>query len=793
MAETILSVQFRKIIGRAGLALFLCFSFSLHAIAAPDLPTAQKGVLDLRDWDFETNGTLEISGEWEFYWNKFLNPNPSAEKPADFTYIDVPGTWLGYQQGQKTLDKYGYASYRLKILLPEKPVDLAFYLKRVQDSYRVYVNGHLWMQAGHPATSSEEAIAYITREFGSLKAAQNTLDVIIHVSNYSSYAGGGFFNSFSIGPESSQHSKYLVDLSLDLFLTGALICLGVFMVTLHMGRFREKAYFVLYVMSFAAATYVITSNASLMVLFPSVPYHWDERLGYISGAFLIALTYEFIHQVHIRKTSHILSHVIIYLASAISITVIVWPKGLPIELIYSLGFLLLIVSISCFIEIRYVLANKIPGRWLITMGVAVLVLAGVHDLLNASGLIISIYLGPYSILLLLIFYAAILAFRVNTSITQNERLAKAIWSMNDGVVIFDDRDRAVLWNDAYANHLSTAAQKRLKPGATFIDLIRADAYSGELENAVGREQDYIRERMQRHYNPGDAFEMQRKGGWYLYREAETPDGGRVTLASDLSTQKTREAELKKAFEELVAANEAKNSFLSNMSHELRTPLNAIIGFSDMMVKEVLGPLSAQYKDYSGHVNNSGKHLLRLVTDMLDVARIETGKLQVTPEELHLPSLLEDCLRMEMDKIESRNLNFTKSIPNDIPHLYADPVRVRQIVLNLLDNAIKFTNPGDQISLVVEQSLTGSTSISIQDTGIGIAEKHIKTALQKFGQIRQSHMNTHEGLGLGLSIAQILMQLHGGKLKLKSELGVGTEVTAVFPPKEEAKLFFDQQG
>ncbi len=786
-----MSFLIRKVVWRVAFAILLCCPFSLQAMASHDSPKAQKGVLDLKSWDFADHGKLELEGEWEFYWNQFLEPTQQADKPDNFTYEQVPGTWLGSQQGTETLGKYGYATYRLKILLPEKPTDLAFYLKRVQDAYRVYINGKLWMQAGEPATTSDNSVAHIAREYASLKDAQGEIEILVHVSNYTSYAGGGFFNSFSIGPESDQYITHIADLFQDFFLSGALICLGVFMVTLHIGRFREKAYFVLYVMSFTAAVYVMTSNAALLVLLPAMPYHWDERIGYISGAFLIALTYEFIHQINIRKLSLFLSRLIMFQATVISLCVIFWPKGLPIELIYALGLHLLVVSISCFIEVRDVLINKVPGRWLIIMGVLTLVLAGGHDILNAMGLILSVYLGQYAILLLLVFYAAILAFRVNASITQNEGLAKAIWSMNDSVAIFDNRDQAVIWNDAYLKHLSTAAQKILKPGVSFVELVRADAYSGELVNAIGQEQDYIRERMQRHYSPGETFEIERNNGWYLYREAETPDGGRVTLAADMTLQKSKETELKIAFEKLVAANEAKNSFLSNMSHELRTPLNAINGFSDMMVKQVLGPLSAQYLDYAGHISRSGQHLLRLVTDMLDVARIESGKFQITPEEFDLTYLLEDCIRMELEKLQLQKLNFVKSIPEGMPPLYADPVRVRQIVLNLMDNAIKFTESGGEITLAVEVDINGATAITVRDTGIGIAEEHLETVLQKFSQIRQSHLNAHEGLGLGLSIAQILMQLHGGKLQLKSQLGVGTSVTVIFPPKSDAEQFLDK--
>ncbi|WP_025897294.1 sensor histidine kinase [Sneathiella glossodoripedis] len=686
------------------------------------------------------------------------------------------------------MDKYGFATFRLKILLPEDHGNLAFYLKRVQDSYRIFVNGKLWMQAGNPSNSQPGSVAEITREFASLKGVKGDLDLVFHISNHSSYAGGGFFNAFTMA-ERDQYLAYLGDIALDLFLSGSLVCLGIFLVTLHAGRFREKAYFVLYVMAFSAATYVITSNATLVTLFPALSYHWNERIAYIGGTFLIALAFEFIYQVNPQSKGHFFSSLIIYQAALISAAVIFWPTGLPVELIYALGAHLLIVTIACIFEIRQILKTKLPGRWFVIVGIGTLVVSAINDLLYANGLIRSVYIGQFSILLLLFCYGAILALRVNKSIQQNDRLAQAISAMNDSVAIFDSKDHAVLWNEAYEKHLPEAALKILRPGISFADLVRADAYSGEMPNIVGREQDYIRQRKQQHYQASEAFEIQRQSGWYLYREAKTPDGGRIILASDLSKQKTRELELMKTYQDLMAANQSKNSFLSNMSHELRTPLNAINGFSEMMAKQVLGPLNEKYQEYSEHIYRSGQHLLGLVTDMLDVARIETGRLQVSPEHVDLVKLLEGCARMVSDKMKRASLDFHLSIPDEFPSLYADPVRIRQIVLNLLDNAIKFTDKNGQIDLGATVDIDGTTRIFVRDTGIGIAEKDFEIVMQKFGQARSTHLNTHEGLGLGLSIAQVLMQLQGGTLELKSKPGSGTEVTAVFPPKEKAQQFF----
>ncbi len=773
------------------IALFFLVLQTSLITQASSVPSAVDGVLDLRDWEFEKQGQLDLSGEWEFYWKEFSDPNIASETPRKSKIVPVPGAWLGNVVDGETLSKFGYATYRLKVLLPEEPVDLALSLSRFQSAYHLYVNGQLFMQSGMPAKNADEEQPFISRRTADLKGASGALDLVLHASNHVGYAGGGFIGAITIGPEYQQNQMHFQELSRDTFLSGAMICLGAFLMVLHLGRYRERIYFVLYAMSFLTAGYILSVGSTLLELSPSVPWYWNERLSYICATLLIALTYEFIHHVNPRKTSYILSHIILYQAAGISLYLIFWPSALPIETIFLIGVHLAVVSISCLLEIRYVLKNKLTERWLIVAAIVILVVVGMHDILHANSIIHTTYLGPYGTLALLFLYAAILALRVNSSIIQNEQFAEAIRSLDDAVAIFDRRDRIVVWNDAYEKHLSSDAQALLRPGRSFQRLVKADAFSKELPQATGREAEYIQERMRRHIKPGETFEMKRNEDWYLYREARTPDGGRVTLANNLAKQKAKEAELRKALSEVIAANEAKNSFLSNMSHELRTPLNAINGFSEMMVKGILGPLNSQYQDYAEHISRSGRHLLRLVTDMLDVARIESGKLEIVPEKTDLQTLLDDCVLMEAEKMQARDLAFVNDIPDELPHLFADPDRIRQVIINLLDNAIKFTNAGGTISISAKTISSGSIEIEIRDTGVGMAEKDIEVALQKFGQIRQSHLNAHDGLGLGLSIAKVLVELHGGRLDLVSRLGKGTAITLTFPSYEQAGEFFEK--
>lgn len=465
-------LKFPHFLSEAVLAIIFGMMICLSVQANPAAPLAEKGVLDLRNWDFEKDGTLDLAGEWEFYWKTFLDPHGPREDQSPSHYMPVPGVWLDHKVEGEPLDVYGHATYRLKILLPEGENDLAFYLKRVQSSYQMYVNGRLWMQAGKPGETAAQEDTFIAREVGWLKAASGTLDIVIHVSNFAGYTGGGFFSTFSLGPALEQHHLHMKEIAQDVFLGGALLCLGLFLMILHSGRIRERTYFILYTMSFMAAVYMVTVTSTLVELMPSFPWIVSERISYMCAAFLVALTYEFLHQVNPRPFNHVLSTFFLYQAAAFSVFVILWPGGLPREIFYILGWQLFGVIIGSLLELRYIVKNRIMGAGLILLGIATLVIVGVHDLLHTIGLLGVIYIGPYGILVMLLSFAAILALKVNAGITRNEQMAEAISALKDCVAIFDRSDRIVVWNSAYKSHLSNDAQKLLKLDVKYMDLLR---------------------------------------------------------------------------------------------------------------------------------------------------------------------------------------------------------------------------------------------------------------------------------------------------------------------------------
>ena len=228
------------------------------------------------------------------------------------------------------------------------------------------------------------------------------------------------------------------------------------------------------------------------------------------------------------------------------------------------------------------------------------------------------------------------------------------------------------------------------------------------------------------------------------------------------------------------ASRSKSAFLAAMSHELRTPLNAIIGFSEVMSLQAFGPIgNVHYQSYAHDIHNSGRHLLALISDILDLSRLEAGKAELHEEPLKLDQLVSECLRMVERQAENAGLTLVNEIQAGLPRVLADERRIKQVLINLLSNAVKFTQEGGSVTVSARQERDG-LAISVADTGIGIAPDDIARAFESFSQIDSSIARHHQGAGLGLPLARQLMELHGGTLTLESAVGVGTVATAVLP-------------
>jgi two-component system cell cycle sensor histidine kinase PleC len=230
----------------------------------------------------------------------------------------------------------------------------------------------------------------------------------------------------------------------------------------------------------------------------------------------------------------------------------------------------------------------------------------------------------------------------------------------------------------------------------------------------------------------------------------------------------------------MAASRAKTEFLANMSHEVHTPLSAIMGFAEMMEREVLGPIPHTYREYAKDIVESGKQLLGVVRDVLDMSQIEGGKYRLAESEIDLGETLTGIFRLVQGRAAQAGVYLQARMTKDLPKLKADPKAFKQIVINLLSNAIKFTKAGGHIYALPALTPEGDLSIRIVDTGIGIKERDLARIVQPFEQIASAMTRARPGTGLGLALVNALMRLHGGTLTLQSKVGIGTVATAAFP-------------
>jgi len=359
--------------------------------------------------------------------------------------------------------------------------------------------------------------------------------------------------------------------------------------------------------------------------------------------------------------------------------------------------------------------------------------------------------------------------------------ASVIGAIGDGIAVFDRNLQLVEWNRRYQDIFAYPVGY-LRPGLSLEDILRFDSrhgvFGGELaERAIG---DLLAKA--RLIDPTPQEFQTRNGQILELTRSPVPDGGHVVSIRDITAYRRAEHQAMAARDQAEVANRAKSEFLANMSHELRTPLNAILGFSEVMMTEMFGSLGDwHYRQYAGDIHESGQHLLSLINDILDLSKIEAGRLSLMEEDADPVEIAKAVLRLVAGRAENAGLQVEFRADGDIARYRLDPRAMKQVLLNLISNAIKFTPAGGQIRFRLFVTAAYELAYQIADTGIGIAAADIQRVMAPFGQVDSHLSRKHPGTGLGLPISHALTMMHGGSLRLESQPGVGTTVTVILPP------------
>ncbi len=373
------------------------------------------------------------------------------------------------------------------------------------------------------------------------------------------------------------------------------------------------------------------------------------------------------------------------------------------------------------------------------------------------------------------------------------RLRNALEGFNGPFALWDHRKRLLYWNRAFATDFGLT--DTLRPGMTHdtVTIARAGAIRAERASEDDTQANLI---------------GLQGGRWLKLVERPSPDGGLITVGIDVTENISKEEELRrqkqrmrqtmqdlersqgladeltrKLTDEKSRAENASNSksaFLANMSHELRTPLNAINGFSEILAHELYGPLGDQrYKGYAQDILASGQHLLDMINDILDMAKIEAGKMTINPQPIDPVDPVDAAVRMIRRKASDKDIDVMLDVQPGLPQIDADHRAIRQMVLNLVSNAIKFTNAGGKITVSVQQR-GPDIQVSVTDTGVGIPASDLPRLSQPFEQAAGAHDRSYEGTGLGLALTKSFAEMHGGEMSLSSIEGEGTTVTFTLP-------------
>jgi len=683
-------------VGKATIYLFLFLGMLIVVSGRAEpphrIPQADKGMLDLSAIDLSRVGSVPLRGEWEFYWDTWIDPAQVASlSPMDRRYVPVPANWKTYSDMDPSPTLYGKATYRLRVITDGKAHLFGLRLKRIYSAYRLFVNGVLVASNGTLKDRLEETEGQLAVRTVYVTSFTPTLEIVLHVAN-PYYYRAGLLSPPELGTQPSIERVHVLAVASDVFLLGVIAIMSAYYFILSFTLVKHRfssLFFALFCTAVGLRVILISGERFLYFLVPGLDLKIDMVLQGFGIYLLIPTFLSFIYFLFpARGNTKLIKFIgassLLYLIATMILPVRLHGYILTAYYPFFIGGLAYMAYI-----IGYAMIKGDADAYLEGFGFLFILFTASYDMLVDREVYHGDYILPFGLLCFIFIQSVILSGRFSRAFLRLEALVQE--------------------NKRILDALETRVEER---------------------------------------------------------------------TADLRQVNDHLEEARKAAEE---ANKAKTRFLQNMSHEMRTPLNGVLGYAELI--RDTDPKGI-HRSYAEKIIEESKNLLDLINQILDLSKIEAGKLTLELVPFDLEELIRSVYDILVPLAEKKQIHFRLSFAPSLPsHLKGDPVRLRQILVNLVGNAIKFTHEGWVELKVEQQEATGDRVIllfTIQDTGIGISKEFQSSIFESFTQAQVGLSKSYGGTGLGTTIAKQLTELMGGSISFTSEEGKGTTFWVSIP-------------
>ncbi|MDH5719711.1 MAG: ATP-binding protein [Spirochaetia bacterium] len=799
------------LISLALIFLFISLKYIDFSSAFQKQPVAEKGILDLRKWNVERNGSVFLNGEWEFYSNKYVNQLSDITENSQKTYLNVPGLWEAENNKDKTAQ---YGTYRLKILTNTGEQNYGLHIDDISGRYTLYINGK---KTGFDASRhNNELLVNLGNIYFS--SEKNEQEVMLEISN-SFFPEAGIKKPFLFGAENDIRDKLIKDMILHVFIIGALFF--IVLNSLFYFWLKKSDTYLLYlaIVAFLIMIRTLIMNHGILNLLSFTDKIWQLKIQHLTlflGIPFFALYFQKILPEFYKKIP-----VYVSFAAGILLSLGIFFSSYILSdytAVRFFQFVTILVGIYTIYVMFSALKRQKKGISLLLTGFFFAFGCAVNDILFHNQVIQTANLTPVGFLIFIIFQSFYVnQFHVNTfnlmidqrRELQKETIEKTILiatardaelmyrrifdNASEGIIHFSRNGRLLLANPSFAILLGYASVTEATKNISNIKkhfCLNTKKYNSMLK---------ILDKRKKVKFTFLSFKKDKSRVFFLIKARPVFDENNnfiyyEAILEDITNKKIMD-EMKIAKEAAEAATKAKSDFLANMSHEIRTPMNAIIGLSEIMLQKGAGE-----EDMQSHIETiyeSGRHLLTIINDILDVSKLEAGKIELEKVQFDLRKNVNTMIKLLKHEAQKKNLFLNIEIDDELPEIIVgDPTRLKQILFNLIGNAIKFTKTGG-VSLKIQKDKnmknikSGFISMlfSVSDTGIGISAKNHKKIFNDFDQADGSTSRKYGGTGLGLFIAKKLTEMFNGRIWLESKLKEGSifYFTAVFEKSDVSAI------